>query len=75
MINEILYLLLPYYHEVPPTLPEAIMSNKHLLKANPQYTNKIVAPTMKSENLNFDINVSLLIWPIWVSRFASTNKN
>lgn len=44
--NEILYILLPDFasHEMP-YLMEAISSDEQQLKENPQYVNKIVAPT------------------------------
>lgn len=47
MNNEILYVLLPDYaaHEIV-YLSEAIASDEQLLKENPKYVNKIVAPTM-----------------------------
>ena len=48
MSNEILYVLLPDFasHEMV-YLMEAISSDDTQLKANPQYVNKIVAPTME----------------------------
>lgn len=47
MSNEILYILLPDFavHEVV-YLAQAIASDEYALKENPQYVNKIVAPTL-----------------------------
>ncbi len=48
MSNEILYVLLPDYaaHEIV-FLSQAIASDEMVLKENPKYVNKVVAPTME----------------------------
>lgn len=48
MNNEILYVLLPDYaaHEIV-YLSQAVASDEYVLKENPKYVNKVVAPTME----------------------------
>lgn len=48
MNNEILYVLLPDYaaHEAV-YLSHAIASDEYVLKSNPKYVNKVVAPTLE----------------------------